>query len=60
MIGEDAIEEERTTYKMSQDDNVTIKCVMLASMSNKLQRQYEDMDVPPILLNLKELYGEQN
>ena len=33
---------------------------MLASMSNELQRQHEDMDIPSILFNLKELYGEQN
>ena len=39
---------------------MTVKCIMLASMNNKLQRQYKDMDVPPILINLKELYGEQS
>ena len=33
---------------------------MLASMSNELQRQHVDMDVSSILLNLKELYGEQS
>ena len=33
---------------------------MLAFMSNKLQRQHEDMDVPSILLNFKELYEEQS
>ena len=33
---------------------------MLASMSNELQRQHEDIDVFSILLNLKELYGEQS
>ena len=39
---------------------MTVKCIMLASMSNELQRQHEDMDVPSILLNLKELYREQS
>ena len=29
-------------------------------MSNELPRLYEDMDVPFILFNLKELYGEQS
>ena len=33
---------------------------MLASMSNELQRQHEDMDVPSILPNLKELYDKQS
>ena len=59
-IGEDVSEEERATYKMWKDDSVTVKCIMLASMINELQRQYEDMDVPSILLDLKELYEEQN
>ena len=55
-IGEDVSEEKRTTYKMWKDDNMTVKCIMLASMNNKLQRQHEDMDVPSIFLNLKKLY----
>ena len=55
-LGEDAFEEERATYKMWKEDSVTVTCIMLASMSNELQRQDEDMDVPSILLNLKELY----
>ena len=59
-LGEDAFEEERATYKMLKDDSVTIKCIMLASMSYELQRQHEDMDVSSILLNRKELYGEQS
>ena len=43
---------------MWKDDSVTVKCIMLASMSNELQRQHEDMDVSFILFNLKELYGK--
>ena len=35
-LGEDAFEEERTKYKMWKDDSVTVKCIMLASMSNEL------------------------
>ena len=57
-INEGATEEEKATYKMWQDDSVTVKCIMLASMSNELQRQNEGTDVSPILLNLKELYEE--
>ena len=45
---------------MWKDDSVTVKCIMLASINNELQRQYEDIDVPSILLNLKELNGEQS
>ena len=58
-LGKDAFEEERTAYKMWKDDSVTVKCIMLASMSNELQRQHEDMDVPSIF-SLKELYGKQS
>ena len=35
-LGEDTFEEKRATYKMWKDNNVTVKCIMLASMSNKL------------------------
>ena len=45
---------------MWQDDNVTVKYIMFALISNELPRQHEGMDVLFILLNLKELYGEQN
>ena len=59
-IGEDATKEERTIYKMWQSDSLTIKCIILALMSNELQRQHEDMEPQFILLNLKELYREQS
>ena len=45
---------------MWKDDSVTVKYIMLASMSNELLRKHEDMDIPSVLLNLKELYGKQN
>ena len=35
-LGEDTFEEKRATYKMWKDDSVTVKCIMLASMSNEL------------------------
>ena len=52
-IEEDASEEKRATYKMWKDDSVTVKCIILTSMNNKLQRQHEDMDIPSMLINLK-------
>ena len=58
LVGEDATSEEVATYKMWQNDSLTIKCIIFAPMSNELQRQYEGMDTQSILLNLKELYGE--
>ena len=59
-VGQDVIEEEIATYKMCQNDSSTVKCNMLASMINELRRQYESLDILFILLNLKELYGEQS
>ena len=60
MIGEDASEEDIANYKMWKNDSTTVGCIMLASMSNELQRQHEGMEPQSILLNLKELYGEQS
>ena len=37
-IEEDASEEERATYRMWQNDSLTIKYIMFVSMSNELQR----------------------
>ena len=57
-VGDDAIEEEVSIYRMWKNDSLTIKCIILASMSNELPKQHESMDTQSILLNLKELYGE--
>ena len=59
-LGDDATEEDRATYKMWQNDSNSVKCIILASMTNELQRQHECMDTHSILLNLKELYGEHS
>ena len=37
-VSEDGSKEEKATYKMWQDESMTIKHIMLASMSNELQR----------------------
>ena len=58
LIGEDASEEEKVMLNMWLNDSMTVRCIMLASMSNELQRQHEGMEPQSILLNLKELYGE--
>ena len=59
-LGDKATDEEKAAYKKRQNDSMTVKCIMLASMNNELQRQHDDMDAQSILLNLKELYGEQS
>ena len=55
-LGDDATEEDMATYKMWQNDFLTVKCIILASMTNELQRQHESMDTQSIMINLKELY----
>ena len=46
--------------KWMDEDNKG-KCYILASMSNDLQRQYEDMrTAKEMLTHLQKLYGEQN
>ena len=35
-LGDDATEDEVATYKMWQNDSLTVKCIILASMSNDL------------------------
>ena len=59
-LREDASQEDKTTYNTWQNDSLTVKCIMLASMTNELQRQHDSMDTNSILLNLKELYGEHS
>ena len=59
-LGEDDSQEDKTTFMMWQNDSLTVKCIILASMTNELQRQHESMETHSILLNLKELYGEHS
>ena len=35
-LGEDATDEDRATYKMWQNDSTSVKCIILASMTNEL------------------------
>ena len=43
LIGEDASEEEKATHNMWLNDSMPVRCIMLASMRNELQRQHEGM-----------------
>ena len=54
VIREDASEEEKVTHNMWLNDSMTVRCIMLALMSNELQRQHEYMEPQSILLNLNE------
>ena len=37
-VSEDASEEEKATYKMWQNYSMTVKCIILVSMSNELHK----------------------
>ena len=53
--------DQKASHKKWLDDDNKIRCYMLASMFNKLQRQHEDMTtIRKMLTHLSELYGEQS
>lgn len=53
-------EEDRMYFNDWVKDAEMARCYVLASMSNELQRKHEHMDVQSMLLNTKELYGENS
>jgi ATP-dependent DNA ligase len=53
VIAENAEEEVRNELQRHVDDNEHVACVMLASMSPKLQRQHENMDAHIMIMHIK-------
>ena len=57
----DAHFEEKQRYDRWQKSNETAKCFILASISNVLQHQMQDVELAlNIMLSLKEMFGEQD
>ncbi|XP_020081118.1 uncharacterized protein LOC109704754 [Ananas comosus] len=53
--------DQRATQEKWTDDDNKVRCYILASISNELQRQHEDLKTAKeMLTHLKELYGEQS
>ena len=52
--------EATNAYKKYLEDCLNAKCIILASMSSKLQRQHQDMDPLAIIEHLKKMYGGQS
>ena len=50
---------QRYTYSKYQNDSVDVKCLMLATMESKLQKQMVDMEALTIMACLKEMFQEQ-
>ena len=56
----DAHPEEKQRYDRWQKSNEMAKCYILASMSNVLQHQMQDVELASnIMPSLKEMFGEQ-
>ncbi|KAL0324651.1 UNVERIFIED_CONTAM: hypothetical protein Scaly_2432200 [Sesamum calycinum] len=50
--------EERVTFEKWLEDNRKVRSIILASMTNKIQKQYDSLDdVPSIMLRMKEVYA---
>ncbi|XP_031394396.1 uncharacterized protein LOC116205848 [Punica granatum] len=59
--GGDATSDQQDAYDQWSVDDTKVRCYMLASMSNELKRQHENMKSSrEILKNLRELYGENS
>ena len=55
----DAPSEEKERYEHWQKSIEIAKCYILASISNVLQHQMQDMELAPnIMLSLNEMFGE--
>ena len=60
-LPEHASQEEQDTLKQWKDDDLQASCIMWASMSTELHRQYEKYtSTNEILLHLQELFGEHS
>ncbi|KAL0291503.1 UNVERIFIED_CONTAM: hypothetical protein Scaly_2634300 [Sesamum calycinum] len=52
---------ERLTFKKWLEDNRKVRSIILASMTNETQKQYDRLDdIPSIMLYMKEVYAIPN
>ncbi|KAL0400330.1 UNVERIFIED_CONTAM: hypothetical protein Sradi_2376300 [Sesamum radiatum] len=53
-----ALSEKRLTFEKWHEDNRKVCSIILASMTNEIQKQYDRLeDVPSIMLRMKEVYA---
>ncbi|XP_017979810.1 PREDICTED: uncharacterized protein LOC108662764 [Theobroma cacao] len=57
---DDVINEENEAYRVYMDDLDQATCVMLASMTQDLQKQHEAMDALNIILKFREMSDKEN
>ncbi|KAL0462671.1 UNVERIFIED_CONTAM: hypothetical protein Slati_0154700 [Sesamum latifolium] len=57
VLPEGSSPEERLTFDKWLEDNRKVRSIILASMTNEIQKQYDRLDdVPSIMLRIKEVY----
>ncbi|KAL0439182.1 UNVERIFIED_CONTAM: hypothetical protein Slati_2401200 [Sesamum latifolium] len=57
-LPEGSSSEERLTFEKWLEDNRKVRSIILASMTNEIQKQYDRLDdVPSIMLRMKEVYA---
>ncbi|KAL0439375.1 UNVERIFIED_CONTAM: hypothetical protein Slati_2420500 [Sesamum latifolium] len=50
--------EQRLTFEKWHEDNRKVRSIILASMTNEIQKQYDKLeDVPSIMLRMKDIYA---
>ena len=60
-LDSDSSKEEVEAYQLWRKVDEMARCYILASMSNILQHQHENMaSAYDMMMNLKEMFGEQN
>ncbi|KAL0462974.1 UNVERIFIED_CONTAM: hypothetical protein Slati_0185000 [Sesamum latifolium] len=56
-LPEGSSHEQRVTFEKWLEDNRKVRSIILASMTNEIQKQYDRLDdVPSIMLHMKEVY----
>ncbi|KAK5833458.1 hypothetical protein PVK06_017292 [Gossypium arboreum] len=56
---ENATRAKKNAYEKHKNKSIDVACLMLATMSSKLQKDLEHMDTFDIIYNLKEMFQQQ-
>ncbi|KAL0439344.1 UNVERIFIED_CONTAM: hypothetical protein Slati_2417400 [Sesamum latifolium] len=58
ILAEGSLPEECLTFEKWHEDNRKVRSIILASMTNEIQKQYDRLeDVPSIMLRMKDVYA---
>ena len=56
---ENVLRAEKNAYEKHHNDSIDVACLMLATMSSKLQKDLENMEAYDMIFNLKEMFQQQ-